>query len=834
MINQCFSGWLQSPNSLSLVMVISSFAVRVNTHEASQNDLSVQALKRSRTDEELLPLQLPIADRNYEPLYGRLNLQLFGHTVKLMQFDESTLSAVQSKGSPAAALAHALGDEVHSKHFHLVEDLIVLVATEVGFPTYFDVKTAEFTYGNRARLNFEHTEDGKFVLDFKRHFVHESRSHKMLGVALTFSRTSLGSGYDSRQLVSVPLELQITLDPAQRKLNIKRPVSLPVDLFSYHFLPYSFQLPYDRSSIDVPKLPGYPLYGDDDLYRFDRTYLNETLGVALNVQGHALKKDLKVNWQDFWHNMGLGEKLQYLIVNPRWSPRSFRLQFLPAEHDATNLVELDLSHHIYTPEDTERETSFDLSDSPTENSELPYTHALIGQLAYKGGARERKLSWELRYSFGKDLLRHNLLFYYDRLPFSPSEQNHTKVCVIASTKFPKIDHTKLGQLAAFHRGHEIQAHMKLHYGSECNDDSVISFSGKYTHTDEDFKEIDAIASGAAGSSKRPSRLRELYAKCAQEKERGLFLGHHCVDYLYLTSRLGKLILDVQYKTPQTFLPAVTRHYLDFTRSHPGSGGFLSTVASHMKGQSGELHVEAQVPAFSGRSPHAEVMVTGPDGRTHRYDHVPTYTHLLEPRVFIAFRYSNMAEYSHYYKHRYCDVQGQSARTFDGVIVQLPRTDCYKVVARDCSVNKRFVVLARALPNDAFPKALKVFIHNTEVEILPAGDGDHTVVKVDGAPITLGDGGVYAHTQDGAELFTVSTPYGMYNIASKSYGLDVFFNGRILFVQVAPFYRGKMCGLCGDYNYERHRELVGSKLHLYEDTLSFAKSYVVPSSDCTAP
>ncbi|KAK8788260.1 hypothetical protein V5799_021965, partial [Amblyomma americanum] len=788
----------------------------------------------SETNRKHIEQALPITDRNYEPLYGRLNLQLFGHSVKLLQFDESVLAAVQSNAPSTASLADVWGEEVHSKHFHLVEDLIVLVPTEVGFPTYFDVKTAEFTYGNRAKLDFEHTEDGKFVVDFKRHFVHESRSSKVLGVALTFSRMSLGSGYDSRQLLSVPLELQITMDLAQRKLNIKRPVSLPIDVFSYHFVPYSFQLPYDRSSIDGPRSPGYPLYGGDDLYRFDRTYLNDTLGVTLNVQGHVLKKDLKDSWQDFLHNMDFGEKLQYLIINPQWSPRSFRVQLLPAEHDATNLVELDLSHHFYKPEDTTRETSFDLSDTPPESSERPYTHALIGHLAYKGGARERNLTWELRYSFRKDLLRHSLLFYYDRLPFSLSEQNHTKVCLIASAKFPKIDHTKLGQLAAFHRENEVQAYMKLYYGSECNDDSVIYFSGKYTHTDEDLKEMEAIASGATGSSKRPSKLRELYAKCAQDREQGIFLSYHCIHYLYVTSRLGKLILNVQYKTPQPFLPAVARHYLAYTRSHPGRGGFLSTVASHMTGPSGELHVESQVPAHCGRTPHAEVVVTGPDGRVHRYYHVPTYTHLLEPRVFVAFRYSNIAEYSAYYRHRYCDVHSHSAKTFDGVIVQLPRTDCYKVVARDCSVNKRFVVLARAVPNPAFPKALKVFIHNTEVEILPAGDGGQAVVKVDGTPVTFSDDEVYAHTLDGAELFTISTWYGLYNIASKSYGLDVFFSGKVLFVQVAPFYRGKVCGLCGDYNYERHNELVGPNLHLYEDTLSFAKSYVVPSGDCTPP
>ncbi|XP_037288514.2 vitellogenin-6 [Rhipicephalus microplus] len=789
----------------------------------------------SETSRKHVEQALPIADREYEPVYGRLNLQLFGHTVKLMHLDESALAALQSNEPPAAALGHVLGEEEHSKHFYLVEDLIVLVPTEVGFPVYFDIKTAEFTYGNRAKLDFEHTEDGKFVVDFKRNFVHEVRSYKMLGVALTFNRSSLGSGYDSRQLCSVPLDLQLTLDPAQRKLSVKRSVSPPVDVFNYHFVPFSFHLSYDRSSIDQPMaLPGIALHGVDDIYLFDRTYLNGSIGASLNFQGYVLKKDLKANIREFFQDMDFREKFEHLMVNPRWNPRTFRIRILPAEPDPVNLMEMDLSHHFYKPEDTERLTQFGLEDAPTsEGGERPYTHALLGNIAYRGSEWQKKLSWELRYSFSKDLFRHKLLFHYDRQPFSPSEHNHTKICLEASAKFPKPDATRLPEAAAFHQGKEVQAFAKLYYGSSCGDDSLVYFNGKYTHTDEDAKDIQANAAGVALTSKRVSRLRELHAKCSKEKEQGIPLGHHCVHYLYRSSRLGKLVLDVQYKNPKPALSNVLPRYLAYTRHHSVKPGFFEIVFSHMTGPSGELHVESQVPA-SARKPHADVVVTDASGHSHRYGHVPLKTHLLEPHIFYGFRYTNLAEYSPYYRHRYCDVQGHSARTFDGVLVDLPKTDCYEVVARDCSVNRRFVVLARSLSNPSFSRALKIFIHNTEIEVLPAGDGVQPMVKVDGAAVAVSDGETYAHTVAGAELFTVSREIGMYELLSKSYGLDVFFNSKVLFIQVAPFYRGKVCGLCGDYNYDRQNELVGSNLHLYKDTLNFAKSYVVPSGDCTPP
>lgn len=52
-------------------------------------------------------------------------------------------------------------------------------------------------------------------------------------------------------------------------------------------------------------------------------------------------------------------------------------------------------------------------------------------------------------------------------------------------------------------------------------------------------------------------------------------------------------------------------------------------------------------------------------------------------------------------------------------------------------------------------------------------------------------------------------------------------------QTAPFYRGKLCGLCGDYNLDRSTDLSGPDGHLYNNTLEFASSYVVHSPDCHA-
>lgn len=53
-------------------------------------------------------------------------------------------------------------------------------------------------------------------------------------------------------------------------------------------------------------------------------------------------------------------------------------------------------------------------------------------------------------------------------------------------------------------------------------------------------------------------------------------------------------------------------------------------------------------------------------------------------------------------------------------------------------------------------------------------------------------------------------------------------------EMAPIYRGKVCGLCGDYNLNKFHEFIGPDMCLHYNSTSFGNSYVIPSGECTAP
>ena len=88
----------------------------------------------------------------------------------------------------------------------------------------------------------------------------------MVGVGLTFLRTSLGTGADTQTIVNLPIDLHVTVDPIHKRLSLKRPLSLPWNLVNHHFRPYTFVTPYDLKG-DVTRVtavlsqPHDPLYG---------------------------------------------------------------------------------------------------------------------------------------------------------------------------------------------------------------------------------------------------------------------------------------------------------------------------------------------------------------------------------------------------------------------------------------------------------------------------------------------------------------------------------------------------------------------------------------------
>ncbi|XP_050042241.1 vitellogenin-6-like [Dermacentor andersoni] len=784
---------------------------------------------------------LHIADREYDPMYARLSLSIFGKTVDTYSIDENILATFQQKDKPEEAVQKLLGAEVRKKYFYLTKDVTVLMPSELGVPVIFDFKQAEFIYGKREKMGLTHGDNAEINLDIKRHYLYDVASSQMFGFAPEFTKLGIGTGYSARTVISWPLDLKATLAPLEGKLSLRRPLHLPWNVINHNFLPFTFVMPFDINTDASHAMTEFfrlakPLYRPEELTQFDRHYFDDTFGVGLNVKGHLISKGLHRAVREVYHEMSCRERFYYMAVNPHWHPRDIKIYALPAAQDPTTELDIDISYKFLEPDD-ERHSHFNVHDQIADDPEVPSTHVLKLDVNFKGESKERKASAELRYSFNHDLFNHKLQFFYDRTPFSHADTEGLKICLAASAKFPKPDWS-VTNLATFYAGHHIDAHLDVHYGSTCEAGSSITINGKFTHTDEDEQQLAAAAEGKAVGRNRfgSTFLHWLANKCHQHQEKGIQFSHYCYRLLRYSSRLGKFTADVEWKNYKSLLNRLAPYYAKRYAYKPWKAGFLGVVRSYFTGDHGKLHVVSQVPWWRvDEKPYTNMIVTTEDGHHHEHWEVPTFSKILEPRIFSVTGYSNAAEYSKLYRHKYCDLQSHSVRTFDGTVVHLPETDCYKVVARDCSPNKRFLVLARATNNPTLTKAVKLFIDTTMIEILPLDGESGLVVRVDGNKVDIAAEHPYSHTSHDVELFRIKKEATKwYKLDSESYGLHLGFGGNMLVVEVATFYRGKLCGLCGDYNLDKNHELSGPDGHLYNNTLEFAKSYVVPSADCHPP
>lgn len=791
----------------------------------------------SAKDRKEIEDALPIQDWPFDPVYARIGLSMYGNEIDTWEFDESILGEMKESDKAGHGPWDILTKQVRRKSFFLNNDYIILVPTDMGVPVFMDFKSVDFAFIDRQKFDFAHTADDKISLDVKRRYVYENRGFSVVGVALTFNETAVGSGSDSRTVLSLPLEFKVTLDTVNHKLHLQRPLAFPWNILNHHNRPSTFALPFDLTR-DIGNAviqladPQTPLYNKYELTEIGRGFRTDSLPIGLNVEGSVLSKGLSEGLHKFWYEMDWRQKFYYAVMNPHWHPRELRLTLVEAEKNVPTTIELDLSHKFLKPEDA-RESKFPVHDAIDGDPESPSTHVLNAELNFRGGKKDRKIATELRYSYTSDTFKHKMQFFYDRAT-SQQKKEHIKICLDSTLKFPAPEWSRLKNLATFHEGKEIDSSLNIRYGTSCEGQSSITFNGKFTHTDDDAQQIreNAEAKPRSPDRLRPFYLRDMYAKCVHHQKLGVPLNYYCVKYMYYSSRLGKLTTDIEYKKLKPLLPGVHSHVSKYHSHSEDHLGFFGVIGEHMDGPTGKLRVVSQVPP---RKKYADVMVSTADGRHFFHPHVPLYSHILEPRVFVAFGYTNIAEYTTYYKQKYCDLQGSSVRTFDGVIVKLPETNCFKVVSRDCTPdNKRFLILARSTGNPALPKALKMFIHNTKIEILQIAADAGLVVRVDGSRVEVPQAVPYSHMSHGAELFKIKLKSKFYLVESSSYGLSVGFDGKVLTVQTASFYRGSLCGLCADNNYDRLNELVGPDRHVHNDTLEFAKSYVVPYSDCTPP
>ncbi|XP_064476653.1 vitellogenin-6-like [Ornithodoros turicata] len=794
---------------------------------------------------------LHIEPREYEEPFGTFKFELFNNEIAFWTFNRTTFEHIFGEEERSLPWIRSFAGDVKDfkiTSFDMQHDMSFFLPTEIGLPFYLEYKEPTFFYYKNKDITFDVktnpddntvTEVGAKV---HAHVMLDSHAIETVSILVPFEKVSVGVGYESRTAVSVPVNIEGSVDLIGHKFGLKSKPQIPHDVFYYDFKPFSYIEDYENALPVVHEDTKIDFFREEDLHKFEKEYLHEVLGVGIKVDGHYIETpDFWGSWKKFWHTNDFRQKYYYLYENPHWHPRKLRVGLTPANRDVTNEIEVVFDWSTLTPE-TRGNTIFKSKLFPTEadgtfpiKDELKSYTTVIDTEIFLRGQKERKISSEIIYTRTKDLLLHNINFFVTRTPFKVTETDDTKICFHGSAKFPVIDEDTVDDLNVLTLDNVISTNFDLFFGKDCKTDQKVVLRGIWEHTVEQkyLLETRELEEPVGKFLKNP--YKETWKKCLRYREKGVLWNKFCLIHLYEASKLNHFKGDLEYENlSEQFLWYV--NYIRRYIRHKYFPWVHHVDDLHVNNPEGRVHVAAN---FSYYDPVVDVELRLPHENIY-YKQAPVPEWIVTPRHYNFLEYTMLSEYSTLYRHRNCDVQGPSIKTFDGVFYDLPDTDCFKVLAKDCSPHEHFLVLGAKTHNVNFQKALRMFISTFKIEIMPVTPDTEPIVRINGkkVPITIEEPfKQYINTgvRD-VELFNIERlgQNHLYKLVSEIYGLRIFYDGQGIFVQVAPYYRGKVCGLCGDYNMNKFKELVGPDKCEHYNTTTFGYSYVIPSSECTAP
>jgi len=165
----------------------------------------------------------------------------------------------------------------------------------------------------------------------------------------------------------------------------------------------------------------------------------------------------------------------------------------------------------------------------------------------------------------------------------------------------------------------------------------------------------------------------------------------------------------------------------------------------------------------------------------------------------------------------CKADESRIRTFDSVSYRAPMSDCWTVLAKDCSRDQpRFVVLMKKTEEQ---KKIKIILQEKTIELLGKQSGK-PIVTIDGQQIQ----NEQELSEEGIEL-TFNTVY------VRRSSISVQFDGEEAKIQLSGMYKSLQCGLCGHYNEEDEDTFRMSNNERSSSLKQFHQSFQLKNQEC---
>ncbi|EGT29994.1 hypothetical protein CAEBREN_29057 [Caenorhabditis brenneri] len=165
------------------------------------------------------------------------------------------------------------------------------------------------------------------------------------------------------------------------------------------------------------------------------------------------------------------------------------------------------------------------------------------------------------------------------------------------------------------------------------------------------------------------------------------------------------------------------------------------------------------------------------------------------------------------------VDQSETTTFDNVVFRAPITTCFSLIAKDCTEEPTFAVLAKKLNKNSDELIVKVI--RREEEIVVKKTDEEFLVKVDGKKIESSKLEKYEIEILGDNLVVIRLPQG-----------EVRFDGYTIKTNLPSVAtKNQLCGLCGNNDGEKDNEFMTADNYETEDVEEFHRSYLLKNEEC---
>ncbi|NXD06927.1 VIT1 protein, partial [Nothocercus nigrocapillus] len=177
----------------------------------------------------------------------------------------------------------------------------------------------------------------------------------------------------------------------------------------------------------------------------------------------------------------------------------------------------------------------------------------------------------------------------------------------------------------------------------------------------------------------------------------------------------------------------------------------------------------------------------------------------------------------------CEVSEGEFNTFDHVNSTYSFSkSCSLIVAQDCTEHPKFIITTKKVDPKSFSR--EVHINTTSLNITICAAPNSSLL------VTCNEEPVLKHSEDSEyekgniKIYKNGTTV---IVEAPTYGLkNVTFDGVILKVTVAPWMRGKTCGVCGNNDREKHNEFLMPNHKLAHSCSAFVHSWVLLEETCS--